>query len=48
MWVVQVISVELNRTVVELLQQLLAWQERAKMAEPQKAAKRKRLVSGLR
>ena len=34
--------------VVELLQQLLFWQERAKAQDPLKAAKRKRLVSGLR
>ncbi len=45
---VQVISTELNRAVVELLQQLLFWQERAKSASPYNLAKRKRLVSGLR
>ena len=44
----QVISTELNRAVVELLQQLLFWQERAKSASPYNLAKRKRLVSGLR
>ena len=45
---VQVISTELNRTVVELLQQLLYWQDRLKATSPLQAAKRKRLVSGLR
>ena len=45
---VQVISGELNRVVVELLQQLLFWQERQKAQDPLKAAKKKRLVSGLR
>lgn len=45
---VQVISAELNRVVVELLQQLLFWQERQKAQDPLKAAKKKRLVSGLR
>ena len=44
----QVISTELNRAVLELLQQLLFWQERAKSASPYNLAKRKRLVSGLR
>lgn len=44
----QIISTELNRAVVELLQQLLFWQERAKSASPYNLAKRKRLVSGLR
>lgn len=44
----QVISAELNRVVVELLQQLLFWQERQKAQDPLKAAKKKRLVSGLR
>ncbi len=44
----QVITAELNHVVVELLQQLLFWQERAKAQDPLKAAKRKRLVSGLR
>ena len=44
----QVISTELNRAVVELLQQLLFWQERAKSTSPYNLAKRKRLVSGLR
>ena len=44
----QVISTELNRTVVELLQQLLFWQERAKATSPHSVNKRKRLVSGLR
>jgi hypothetical protein len=44
----QVISTELNRVVVELLQQLLFWQERAKAASPHNVTKRKRLVSGLR
>lgn len=34
--------------MVELLQQLLFWQERAKSASPYNLAKRKRLVSGLR
>lgn len=48
-WVLlQVISGELNRVVVELLQQLLFWQERQKAQDPLKAAKKKRLVSGLR
>ena len=42
------ISTELNRAVVELLQQLLFWQERAKATSPYNVAKRKRLVSGLR
>ena len=42
------ISGELNRVVVELLQQLLFWQERQKAQDPLKAAKKKRLVSGLR
>ena len=46
--VAQVISGELNRVVVELLQQLLFWQERQKAQDPLKAAKKKRLVSGLR
>lgn len=46
--VVQVISTELNRAVVELLQQLLFWQERAKATSPYNVTKRKRLVSGLR
>lgn len=45
---VQVISAELNRVVVELLQQLLFWQERQKAQDPLKATKKKRLVSGLR
>ena len=45
---VQVISGDLNRVVVELLQQLLFWQERQKAQDPLKAAKKKRLVSGLR
>ncbi len=44
----QVISTELNRAVVELLQQLLFWQERAKATSPYNVTKRKRLVSGLR
>lgn len=44
----QVISTELNRAVVELLQQLLFWQERAKASSPYNVTKRKRLVSGLR
>lgn len=44
----QVISTELNRAVVELLQQLLFWQERAKATSPYNVNKRKRLVSGLR
>ncbi|DBA75326.1 TPA: Selenocysteine insertion sequence-binding protein 2 [Trebouxia sp. C0004] len=44
----QVISAELNRVVVELLQQLLFWQERQKAQDPLKATKKKRLVSGLR
>lgn len=44
----QVISADLNRAVVELLQQLLFWQERQKAQGPLKAAKKKRLVSGLR
>jgi len=43
-----VISAELNRVVVELLQQLLFWQERQKAQDPLKATKKKRLVSGLR
>ncbi|EIE24823.1 hypothetical protein COCSUDRAFT_46959 [Coccomyxa subellipsoidea C-169] len=43
-----VISTELNRAVVELLQQLLFWQERAKASSPYNVTKRKRLVSGLR
>lgn len=47
-WRAQVISTELNRAVVELLQQLLFWQERAKATSPYNVAKRKRLVSGLR
>ena len=34
--------------VVELLQQLLFWQERQKAQDPLKATKKKRLVSGLR
>ena len=42
------ISAELNRVVVELLQQLLFWQERQKAQDPLKATKKKRLVSGLR
>ena len=42
------ISGDLNRVVVELLQQLLFWQERQKAQDPLKAAKKKRLVSGLR
>ena len=45
---VQIISTELNRAVVELLQQLLFWQERSKATAPYNVAKRKRLVSGLR
>jgi hypothetical protein len=45
---VQIITTELNRAVVELLQQLLFWQERAKAASPYSASKHKRLVSGLR
>ena len=48
MILVQVISGDLNRVVVELLQQLLFWQERQKAQDPLKAAKKKRLVSGLR
>ena len=47
-YLLQVISTELNRAVLELLQQLLFWQERAKTASPYNLAKRKRLVSGLR
>ncbi|KAK9800307.1 hypothetical protein WJX73_010757 [Symbiochloris irregularis] len=42
----QVITTELNRVVGELLQQLLAWQERQKALAPLKL--KKRLVSGLR
>lgn len=42
----QVISTELNRVVGDLLQQLLAWQERQKALAPLKL--KKRLVSGLR
>ena len=48
MSLIQVISAELNRVVVELLQQLLFWQERQKAQDPLKATKKKRLVSGLR
>ncbi|KAK9814056.1 hypothetical protein WJX72_000039 [[Myrmecia] bisecta] len=44
----QVISTELNRVVVEFLQQLLYWQERSRAHEPIKAQSKKRLVSGLR
>ena len=33
---------------MELLQQLLFWQERSKVTAPYNVAKRKRLVSGLR
>ena len=44
----QVISTELNNVVVELLQQLLFWQERSKAINIHNAAKKKRLVSGLR
>ena len=40
------ISADLNQVVIELLQQLLFWQERAKAQDPYKA--KKRLVSGLR
>lgn len=44
----QVITTDLNRVVVELLQSLLFWQERAKAANAHNAARKKRLVSGLR
>lgn len=44
----QVISTELNNVVVELLQQLLFWQERSKAMNAHNAVKKKRLVSGLR
>ena len=44
----QVISTELNNVVVELLQQLLFWQERSKAINIHNATKKKRLVSGLR
>ncbi|KAK9858850.1 hypothetical protein WJX84_009351 [Apatococcus fuscideae] len=44
----QVITAELNQVVVELLQSLLYWQERARALNPAKAKQKKRLVSGLR
>lgn len=45
---VQVITTDLNRVVVELLQNLLFWQERSKAMNAHNAARKKRLVSGLR
>ena len=44
----QVISTDMNRVVVELLQNLLFWQERSKAMNAHNAVKKKRLVSGLR
>lgn len=44
----QVITADLNKVVVELLQSLLYWQERARALHPAKAKQKKRLVSGLR
>ena len=42
------ITADLNKVVVELLQSLLYWQERARALHPAKAKQKKRLVSGLR
>jgi len=44
----QVITTDLNRVVVDLLQQLLFWQDRSKAMNAHNAARKKRLVSGLR
>lgn len=44
----QIITTDLNKVVVELLQSLLFWQERSKAMNAHNAARKKRLVSGLR